>query len=95
MPPVRKAAIAAPSPTATITLTRRSCAGTREPCTSASTMIPRNDSMMPDAARSWRNVLVFSGMQPTSPRWKPTEAFSHTSILVDRRERRVGSSWRS
>ena len=45
----------------------------------ATIRMPRNESMMPDAARSWRNSFELTGMAPAPPRLTPTDAIRMTS----------------
>ncbi len=78
IPPAAKTTIAGSSRAATaadVTRRRLSVQG----LASTSARMPRNDSIIPDAARSCTAVLTSSGTSPTIARCPPNEAMSTTS----------------
>ena len=78
MPPATKTTIAGTSSAATAADVTRSRLTVHGHAT-IRTRMPRNESIMPDAARSCRAVLTFSGTRPTIARCPPNEAMSATS----------------
>jgi hypothetical protein len=93
IPPAVKTMIAGTSSVATTTDVRRSRV-TVQGLRSTSARIPRNDSIIPDAARSCTAVLTSSGTRPTIARCPPNEAMSTTSSReACRRAWTTVSSW--
>ena len=88
MAPTRKTekAVSKATPIATVRRTNRGAMCRRRAITMPST--PRNDPMIPEAARSCRNGLAFRGMSPTQSMCTPTETSSTYSV----RDGRVRSS---
>jgi hypothetical protein len=89
MMPVTKTAIAATRTLATIHVARRSCGGMCRRADAVVARMQRNESMTPDAARSWRNWLTLTGMSPTPARWTPAETTRIVSIPERLRARRA------
>jgi hypothetical protein len=87
--PVTKTAIAATRTTATIQVARRSCSGMWRRADAVVARMHRNESITPEAARSCRNWLTFTGISPTPARWTPADTTRIVSMPERLRARRA------
>jgi hypothetical protein len=89
MTPVTNTAIATTSTPAMIHVARRIASGMWRRADAVVARMQRNESITPEAARSWRNWLTFTGMRPTPARCTPAETTRIVSIPERLRARRA------